>query len=430
MATRLFPPFYQFEDADGIPLVGGTLEFYAAGTLTPKDTYADAGLTIPNGTITLNDLGRSPVDIFAGSSGDYKVYLKDAAGVLIGEADPFSADAAAPIAGGSGFRNLLINGDFSINQRVATSVADDTYCLDGWYVLTETGNVTVAQQALQAFGIPTNIRLTQPDVTAKRMGLAQIVENANCRHLKNSAAVFAGRVRHSVAAPIRYAILAWTGTADAVTSDVVLDWADASFSAGAFFLAASVTVQAVGVLNPTPGTWTDIPAISSTLSSSMNNLIVFVWTENVTAQNATLDFARMQVEPGTEASEFETLPRDVQLMHCFRNYQKSFSLGTAPAQSVEPVTAESFMQVVAASTAFAGYTVHLRVPMRTNTYTLTTYNPSAANAEIRNSPVGADCSSTTAGQAGVDKFVVSATSPAGTAVGQRLLFHWTADNSL
>lgn len=429
MATRLFPPFYQFEDADGIPLVGGSLEFYAAGTLTPKDTFADAGLTIPNGTIILNDLGRSPVDIFAGV-GDYRVYLKDAAGVIIGEADPFSADAAAPAPAGSGFRNLLINGDFSINQRVATSVADDAYCLDGWYVLTETGNVTVAQQSLQAFGIPTNIRLTQPDVTAKRMGLAQIVEYANCRHLKSFGAVFSGRVRHSVAAPIRYAILSWTGGADAVTSDVVLDWTNASFSAGAFFLAANVTVQAVGVVNPTPGTWTDIPSITATLSGSMNNLMVFVWTENVTAQNATLDFARMQIEPGVDASEFETLPRDVQMMHCQRYYQKTFSPGTAPAQGVEPVTAESFMQVVGASTAFAGHMVHLRAPMRTNTYTLTTYNPSSANAEIRNLTAGADCSATVAGQAGVDKFIVNATSPAGTSAGQRLLFHWTADNSL
>ena len=30
-----------------------------------------------------------------------------------------------------------------VNQRQATSVADDAYCLDGWYVLTNTGNVTL-----------------------------------------------------------------------------------------------------------------------------------------------------------------------------------------------------------------------------------------------------------------------------------------------
>lgn len=429
MATRLFPPFYQFEDADGIPLVGGTLEFYVAGTSTPKDTYADAGLTVVNGTITLNSLGRSTVAIFA-ETGDYRVVLKDADGVVIGDEDPVAGADTNLTPAGVSFRNLLINADFSINQRGVTSAANDTYAHDRWYVLTNAGSVTVASQALQANGITTNVRLTQSDAAPKRFGYVQIIEAADCRHVRGGTVTLSGSVRHSIAAPIRYAILAWTGGADAPTSDVVLDWASASYTAGGFFLAANLVVQAVGSITPAAATWTAITPISATLSASLNNLIVMFWTEGTTAQNATLDLANIQIEQGANDSAFEYLPRDTILDRCYRYYQKSFSLTTAPAQNTEPVTAASFVQMVGASTAFAGHMIPLYAPMRVTGYTITTFNPSAANAEVRNNSTGSDCSATAAGSAGINKFIVSATTPAGTSAGERLIVHWTAEAEL
>lgn len=426
MATRLFPPFYQFEDADGIPLVGGTLEFYVAGTSMPKDTYADAGLTVVNGTITLNSLGRSPVAIFAGT-GDYRVVLKDADGVVIGDEDPVAGDVSEqPMAAGTSFRNMLVNGDFSVNQRAVTTAADDAYCLDQWYVLTDTGSLTVAQQTLQANGMPTNMRLTQPDATAKYMGFAQIIETANCRFARGGAVTLSGQIRHSLAAPIRYAILSSTTGANNVTSDVVLNWASPSYTAGGFFLGAGLAVQAVGVITPSAATITSIVPITATISASMNNLIVVFWTENTTVQNATLDAGNLQLEPGTEASLFENMPAGTQLSRCFRYYQKSFAAGTAPAQNTEPTTAVRFTQAVGASTAQAGMQVNLPVPMWTGAYTVTTYNPAAANAEMRNSTTGADCSTTTATSAGADKFGISATTAGGSAAGNSLSVHYTA----
>lgn len=334
MATRLFPPFYQFEDADGAPLVGGTLEFYDAGTLTPKDTYSDAGMTIPNGTITLNSLGRSPVAIFAGV-GDYRVILKDADGVVIGDEDPVTGSAAnTTTSAGSSFRNLLINGDFAINQRGHTSVNDDEYCLDRWYALTQTGAVGVAQQTVQANGIPTNLRMTQSQATAQRMGIAQIIEGNRCRFLRGGSVTFSGTVRHSIAAPIRYAILAWTGTEDAVTSDVVNDWTSASYTAGGFFNSTTLTVVAVGSVTPSSATVTALPPLTGTVSTATNNIIVMVWTEGATAQNATLDPMNLQLEPGAEATAFEYLPAAVtytQAQRYWRTFHTSLQCPAVPA---------------------------------------------------------------------------------------------------
>lgn len=429
MANRLLPPGYQIFDANGDPASGALCYTYEAGTSTPKITYSDGGGTIPNANPIVADSAGRFGNIFA-DFGDYRIIVQTSAGVTLFTADPvFSSDSAGTVPG-AGFRNLLVNADFSVDQRLATSITDDVYCLDCWYGLAQTGNIGITAQSLQALGIPTNIRLTQPDVGAQRIGLAQIVEAANCRYLKNADVVLSGKIRHSLAAPIRYAILSWTSTADSVTSDVVLDWTSASYTAGGFFLAANVTVQAVGTITPAANVWTSITPITSTLSASMNNIVVMFWTEGTAAQNVTLDLADIQLEAGDTATAFEQLPRDTITNHCHRYYQKSFLPTTAPAQNVEPVTAESFTQVVGASTLFAGHMVRFQAPMRNASYTLTTYNPSAANAEVRNNTAGSDCTGTAVGQAGVSKFVITATTPAGSAAGQRLLVHWTADASL
>lgn len=193
-------------------------------------------------------------------------------------------------------RNRLINGGFSINQRGATSVADDRYCLDRWYVLTETGNVTVAQQTDQENGTPFNIRLTQPDVSAKQLGLAQIIEAINSKDLRGSTATLKFRVRSSVSQQINYAVLEWSGTADSVTSDVISAWA------GSPTYVANITERAKGTITPSANTWTDATALNAAINAATNNVIVLIWSNADMVQNATLDIARVVFQEGSSAS--------------------------------------------------------------------------------------------------------------------------------
>ncbi|MCL5460124.1 hypothetical protein M3M33_15915, partial [Loigolactobacillus coryniformis] len=82
-------------------------------------------------------------------------------------------------------------------------------------------------------------------------GIATIIEAREAKKHRGSSVVLSGKIRFSTAAPVRYAILAWTGTADAVTSDVVNSWTAASIIAGAFFLGSNITVLGVGSITPT-----------------------------------------------------------------------------------------------------------------------------------------------------------------------------------
>lgn len=224
----------------------------------------------------------------------------------------------------AGYRNRLINGDMTVDQRNAgasTATADDVYCLDRWYALTQTAAVNVSRQTLQENGQPFNLRITQNQVAAQRVGVAQIIEAVNASQDRSQAMVLSARIRCSSSQAIRYAILEWTGTADAVTSDVVNDWTNGTFTAGQFFLAANLTVTAVGAVTPAANTWTDI-SLAGTLGASVNNVFVFIWTEGTAAQNVTLDVGLVQLERGTTKTDFEYRPASLEWTLCQRYYWK------------------------------------------------------------------------------------------------------------
>jgi hypothetical protein len=224
-------------------------------------------------------------------------------------------------------RNRLINAGFAINQRGAATNADDTYCFDRWYVLTQTGAIAASALSDPESGRPTGIRLTQSQATAQRIGLAQIVEAANIKDLRAKAVAMAARVRCSASQAIRMAILEWTGTADSVTSDVVNDWTDASFTAGHFFLASNLNVIAVGATTPSAATWTDMTALAGSFGASLNNAIVLVWTEGTLAQNATLDLDQVQLEAGAVCGPFVPPDRADELACCLRYFETVTGIG-------------------------------------------------------------------------------------------------------
>lgn len=228
---------------------------------------------------------------------------------------------ASVTGGGSAFKNRLINGAFVLDQRNSgstTSIADDVYCFDRWYILSQTSTVQVVRQTNEANGIPINIRITQNQATAQRCGIAQIIESINCRDLRGQSVVLRFDMRCSSSQAIRYAILEWTGTADSVTSDIVNSWTNATFTTGQYFNSTSLTLVGTGSTTPSANTWTTATALTGTISSSANNLIVFIWSEGTLAQNATLDLAKVQLESGSTATAFEVLPIDVVINQCLR----------------------------------------------------------------------------------------------------------------
>ncbi len=265
-----------------------------------------------------------------------RVNLIEGANVTLTVADDSGNDevdvtiAASGGGSGSSVINRLDNADFMVFQRGGTSFADDAYCLDRWYVLTESGNVTVTQQTDPEAGAIFGVRLTQPDVSAKRIGLAQIVESVRCRDLRSSTVTFAGRVRCSASQAIRYAIVEWTGTVDILTSDIVNTWTSNTYTSGNFFIStAGFNYLATGTITPSAATWTDF-SLNASVGASANNLLVFIWSDGTLAQNATLDFNRMQLVSGSSAPAFSPISVQTSILACQR-YFRDITRGTANA---------------------------------------------------------------------------------------------------
>ena len=123
--TALLPPFPKFRafDLNGLPLAGGLLYSYAAGTTTPLATYTDSTGATPNtNPVVLDSTGQANVWLTTGTA--YKFVLEDITGVVQWTVDQITGGLQG-VAGtpGSVWRNgsgapsnsIGIDGDYYLN---------------------------------------------------------------------------------------------------------------------------------------------------------------------------------------------------------------------------------------------------------------------------------------------------------------------------
>lgn len=261
--------------------------------------------------------------------------------------------------------NVLINGGFDFFQRqnatVATSRADDTFGPDRWIVLTQTAGVLCGRDTLTRTTLHA-VRLTQNQPTSQRFALLQIVEGVNSNPLVGKDVVFMADVCYSNSANVRMAVLEWTGTRDAVTSDVVRDWTNGTYTANNFFLADNVTVTATSSTAVTANTWTALK-LTGTISSSCVNALVLIWVEATAAQNSYLQIAAAGLYQADSSVTPTWQPRSVgaELALCQRYYEKSYEIDTAPGTATR---VGSHHSAVCTAWLLASPTFQFAVPKR------------------------------------------------------------------
>jgi hypothetical protein len=303
-----------------------TADFAAVAAASDHQVFRRSGTALAFGAVNLASsnavTGVLPVANFTTGTPDGNKFVRDD-GVL----------AVPPGGSGSGniIHNRIINPSGQIAQVTPASTTDGNYTgFDQWLALTQTAAVTPSAVSDAENGTPFMMRLTQPQASAQRMGLIQWIENVRSRDLRGQAVTLSARVRMSASTTLRYAIIEWTGTADTITKDIVLDWTNGTFTAGNFFTSTSTTVSGTGSIALTANTLTDITTLTATLGSSTNNLAVFFWTDSTQAQNVTLDIAKVQLEAGSSATELAWRPFDEELRLCQRFWEKSYNYGVQP----------------------------------------------------------------------------------------------------
>ena len=202
-------------------------------------------------------------------------------------------------AGFPGFKNLVTNADGSLQNGPAGAVGDDAFGLhDRWYVLSQSGTVTPTTLEGAETATPYMIRLTNSHGSAQKFAYAQIVEARNARRFRGKYMTLSARVQNSVSAAVRVMLLAWTGTADTLTSDIVNDWSSTAYTNGNFF-AADANLVPVAVDAPAAGTALRTVSVSGNIPVTANNILVLVFSNTALASGATIDFAAQLEEGGT-----------------------------------------------------------------------------------------------------------------------------------
>lgn len=124
LALGIVNPLAQFFGDDGLPLSGGRVLTYAAGTTTPLLTYKDALLTVSNGvSVSLDAEGKAVIYLQPLA---YKIDVQDANGVSIdGYPQDFIAGFSVPLTTDNGVNDFRL----TLTSGVPVTVADVTGAL-------------------------------------------------------------------------------------------------------------------------------------------------------------------------------------------------------------------------------------------------------------------------------------------------------------
>lgn len=331
------------------------------------------------------------------------------------------------------YNQALINGSFDVWQRNTTFTTpnDDTYGPDHWNFLVETnGSWTFARDTSTPSNTLAKYSLKCTNVTLNNQcAIVQFIENVDTTKLSNNVVSFSfyAKTNSTEIANLRATILAWSSTADSITSDVISAWASDGTDPT---WAANWTAEKAGSNLALTSSWAQFSVESVVLdTASTANLALVIWVDDGTiAANDDFYITGVQMNLGPTAVTTNgsgPVRYGDELARCQRYYFKTFPQGTAPAQSAGATTG-AFTQYCQSTTgAIIGGSIHWPVTMF-KVPTITTYNPGAANANWRDITNGAD-RVVTVNTATDGAVSISGASPA---AGSRNEIHVTAEAEL
>lgn len=127
-------PKFQFFDSNGLPLVGGKLFTYAAGTTTPQTTYSNNAGTVPHANPIILD-SRGEAEIWFDATLQYKLALKSATDVDIWTVDGVNRPDASTLAAlalptGSSLIGYVSDLSGAVARTVQDKLRDTLYAED------------------------------------------------------------------------------------------------------------------------------------------------------------------------------------------------------------------------------------------------------------------------------------------------------------
>jgi hypothetical protein len=290
------------------------------GWTTPDDTAL-----VKDGALAIRTLGQSIdtsfIDLKGGTTGQ-----------VLSKASNTDLDYTWVAGSASAVnKNYLINGGFAVAQRGTSFTAgtnnDDAYTLDRWYILSDTNDVIDVTQ--ETGTVPANSQFAialDVETVAKKFGIATIIENKDLEGLIGETVTFSFKAKVSATTKldnVKAAIVAWSGTADTVTSDIISAW---NVEGTNPTLIANATFENTPAnLNVTTN-YATYYVTAPLDTASLKNVILFVWSDVTdTTLGDFLYISQAKLEKGSSATSFISAGDTTQgeLAACQRYYYRN-----------------------------------------------------------------------------------------------------------
>jgi hypothetical protein len=135
----------------------------------------------------------------------------------------------------------------------------------------------------------------------------------------------------------------------------------------------------------------------------------------------------VQLESGEQASGFEFMPIDVNLIRCFRYFQKSYAYATAPGTNTQ--TGMVLQTGSAMASGYIGSDIKYPVEMRA-TPTVTSYTESGTSGSMNYALSGSSGTASTVNFVSSNKTQTLQLTTGSSFVVAQLTGHWTASAEL
>ena len=353
---------------------------------------------------------------------------------------------------GTAARNALANGTFLFAQRqtpgTLTTYSNSTgrtYGFDRWGITTENASAQLRRvdsiASAQEAGLGARHYAELKKITsAGKILFSQVIEASETALYRGRRVRVQFKARNSVGShTLRLALLQLntSGTADSIPATFVSAFGAATVDPTWGTNLAAVTPALGNTFSTVVGA-----GVSSVLTSTFRtyggvflvpttaqNLVVVIFTDGQPAANDILHLSECALFDGDEERPVIVTDLHDELERCKRFYRKTFDLDVAPVQNVGAITGcERYVAVAIGavnqrSPSFSFTPAMRAVPV------VTTFNPLAANAQVRDSTAG-DCSAVAVQNLTDRGYAFMCTGNASTAIGNLLSVHATADAEL
>ena len=357
------------------------------------------------------------------------------------------ADGSTIASGFTGFKNRIINGAMVISQRNGTSTVtpgSTDYLTDRFHVaMSQSSKFTGAQSSTAPTGFSNSLIITSSSaysvLSTDYFVVRQAIEGfnfADCGFGTASAATvtLSFWVRSSLTGAFGGSLYNAAGNRSYPFSCTIN--AANTFEQKTITIAGDTTGTWVGATNGVGISVSFSLGAGSTFNSPANAWAGGFYTQPsgstsvVGTNGATFYITGVQLEKGSTATSFDYRPYGTELALCQRYYESTFPIGTAPAQNTSAINALRISQTAAAGLPCRGFTWLYKVTKRDTPSTITSYNPSAANANVRNISRSNDATISGVTGLGTMGVVFTFTSSTGSVVGDDNGVSFSADAEL